>query len=98
MFDKGTRYKKPPSSKTIDWFVKNKKIKREIDSIRREQIICKIIKTRNTWSAHIDSDIQKIISIDEICKSNLPELLNKLECLLTLYNQWFIINRGWQEN
>ena len=67
-----------------------------IDSIHSEAIIAKIITTRNTFTAHIAEKDQNIASVDEICKSNLGELLERLDEPLSGFTQWFIDNKQWE--
>jgi len=58
----------------------------EVESIRQEEIVKKIIESRNRFVGHSDNDyISKgnfVIPTNEICSSNLRSLLKKLEQLL----------------
>ena len=77
LFDKDTR--------TISFntaFLKNQKV----ESIEREEIVKKIIENRNRFVGHSErdyiSDGNFAIPTNEICNSNLKNLLEKLERLL----------------
>ncbi len=86
--------KKVISFKTI---FKNSNFKDEINSIHGEQIITKIIHTRKTFTAHMGEKQEDVVSSEEICNSNLGELLNRLDNPLHAFTQWFLENRGWEK-
>jgi hypothetical protein len=67
-----------------------------VDSIHGEAIISKIIKTRNTFTAHIGQKQDEIISAAEICDSKLERLLDELDEPLVLFAAWFIDNAQWE--
>lgn len=75
------------SFKTVKWFT-NPKVKIYIERISKEKIIKKIINDRHTWTAHLDSVMKGSVTRDEICNSNLSELLNGLENIWTTYFFW----------
>ncbi len=56
--------------------------KKRIDEIHGEQIICRIINTRKSFTAHKGILKNKIITADEICNSKLKNLLEELEGLI----------------
>lgn len=66
------------SFKTIKWFTVSV-VKELIEQIGKEEIIKKIMNDRHTWTAHLDSVMKGTVTRDEICNSNLSDLLNKLE-------------------
>lgn len=68
-----------------------------INSIHGEAIIGRILDTRNTFTAHIAEKHNNILSADEICNSNLGELLERLESPLTAFALWFTQNKKWEE-
>ncbi len=72
----------------IEWF-KQPKIKETLGKIRKEEIIQAILKTRHTFIAHVDPNVQDIISVDQICDSTLKELLEDLN---RIYNLWLLTN------
>ncbi len=55
--------------------------KTEIDKIFNEDIIQRMITTRKTFTAHLDEKRNDIISVPEICESNLGDLLERLSKL-----------------
>ena len=61
---------------------------KEIENIRREKIIDRLIMSRNKFVAHSDRNyISKgefIIPTSEICNSNLGDIFSRLEQLLVL--------------
>lgn len=54
----------------------------EIDRIHGQAIIGQIIKTRNTYTAHLSEDSNIQNSVKSICESNLGALLDKVDALL----------------
>ena len=89
-FDDG--YKKVISFKKTSFF-KNVEWKDKINSIHGEAIISKIIKNRKTFTAHWSEYDKGIVSVKEICDSNLGELLDKLDEPLNAFGIWFNNNR-----
>ena len=55
----------------------------EINRIHGQMIISQIIKTRNTYTAHISDDFNIPNSVKSICESNLGTLLNDVDTLLS---------------
>jgi len=76
---------------------RNSSLERTINAIHGEAIIAKILNTRNTFTAHIAEQQNNILSAEEICNSNLPELLNRLDGPLTAFMLWFTQNKKWEE-
>ncbi len=62
-------------------FKKIPSIKTKIDKYHSEAIIGKIIKTRNTFTAHFADNAEEITSASEICKSRLRNILDDLSNL-----------------
>ena len=52
-----------------------------IDNVHGEAIICKIINTRNTFTAHWAEEGSNPIAVTEICNSKLGKLLDELNKL-----------------
>jgi len=73
--------KKLPSFENCSW-------KQKIDLIHGEAIIQKIIKTRNTFTAHFGKINKGIVGVTEICNSKLGKLLEDLDHPLAEFNQW----------
>lgn len=96
MFDTYRGVNKVISFKTGEFF-KIPVIKKEIDQIHGESIISEILKTRDTWSAHIGDNINDIISTEKICQSNLVQLFKRLKSINTEYTLWFIQNKKWKD-
>jgi len=71
-----TESKKVISFKKI---FKGTQLENKINSIHGYAIISKILITRKTFTAHIDEQQENIISVAEICNSNLGELLDQLD-------------------
>lgn len=88
MFDPDSR---AISFRTVEWF-SDAEVKIYLKEIVDEEIIRKMLNDRCTWTAHMDSTIKGNVSRDEICNSNLLELLNKLESVWTTYFFWFQSN------
>ncbi len=84
MFDPDSR---AISFKTVEWF-QDLEVKSRIVRISKEEVVRKILNDRNTWTAHLDSDMKGNVTRDEICSSNLLELLNELENVWTAYFLW----------
>ena len=81
LFD--TYDKKPTISfGQIKYFKQNRIFKKEIDSIRGEVIISKIIETRNNYIAHISEIYSDVVSNSNICNSKLEGLLDRLDKIL----------------
>lgn len=98
MFDKSMRGNKQAISfRTLDFFTKSEIKKGNIDNLFKKPIIQQIIKTRNTFQAHIDEEIPENILIEQICNSNLKSILGELKNAWFYYNQWFIKNANWEE-
>jgi hypothetical protein len=74
--------KKVISFKKIDFLKKN------VNNIHAEAIIGKIINTRNTFTAHWGEEKNKIVSVSEVCSSNLGILLKKLDKPLLEFEKW----------
>lgn len=74
------------SFKTVKWFTENPEAKKELDLIHGEKIIGKMIDSRHTFFSHMGDETNKIISGQEICESNLPSLLERLENLYLNYS------------
>ncbi len=66
------------SLRKIDFFKQNQ-YKSIVDTVYGEKIISRIIKTGNTFTLHLSKNKRDILSVSEICDSNLGELLNKLK-------------------
>lgn len=64
-------------------------IKKEIDSIHAEAIIGRIINTRKTFTAHWGVEKKEVVSVTEVCNSNLGILLEKLDKPLIKFEKWF---------
>ncbi|MBU4375323.1 hypothetical protein KKH38_02375 [Patescibacteria group bacterium] len=60
-----------------------------INNIHGEAIIGKIINTRKTFTAHWGTEKNNVVSVAELCKSNLDILLNKLYKPLATFEKWF---------
>jgi hypothetical protein len=73
--------KKIPSFENCTW-------KKKIDLIHCEAVIGKIIRTRNTFTAHFSKNDEGIISFVEICNSNLGKLLEDLDQQLNEFDSW----------
>jgi len=86
LFDTYDGNKKVISLKKIPFF-ENSTWKKKIDLIHGEAVIGKIIKTRKAFTAHFSQEDEGIISVAEICNSNLGNLLKDLDQLLTEFNQ-----------
>lgn len=69
------------NSKKVISFKKIKSLENDINKIHSEAIIGKIINTRKTFTAHWGAKKNKVVSVTEICNSNLGNLLEKLEKL-----------------
>ncbi|OGG86988.1 hypothetical protein A3B87_03365 [Candidatus Kuenenbacteria bacterium RIFCSPHIGHO2_02_FULL_39_13] len=78
--------KKMPSFENCTW-------KKKIDSIHGEAVICKIISTRKTFTAHFSEEDEGVISVTEICDSKLGKLLKDLDQPLAEFNYW-LRNQG----
>lgn len=89
-------YNKKPTISFKNIFLKTK-FKQKINLIYGEIIIGKILETRNTFTAHISEETKKIVSVDEICNSNLEKLLDELEDPLTVFTIWFTDNHMWEK-
>jgi hypothetical protein len=76
--------------------IKNPSLKKIVDQIHGESIIRKIIKSRNTFTAHIAEGQEDFISAPEICESNLGELLNRLDVPLSMFTEEFTSKREWE--
>lgn len=86
-----TENKKVISAKKI---FKDSPLKSEIDKIHGSAVISKMIRTRNTFMAHISEKQEDIISVAEICNSNLGKLLDELDAPLSAFTIHFIDTRG----
>lgn len=64
-------------------------IKKDIDTIHGQAIIKKIINTRNTFTAHWGEEKKEIVSVTDLCNSNLGILLEKLDQSLVKFEEWF---------
>lgn len=62
-------------------FKKLDHLKKEINKCHGEAVIEKIIKTRNTFTAHFSKNAEIVISAKEICDSNLRKILDKMDKL-----------------
>jgi hypothetical protein len=62
-------------------FKKLPKIKAVIDKHHSKAIIGKIIKTRKTFTAHFDPTGKIVVSAQEICNSNLRQILEEMSKL-----------------
>lgn len=79
LFDNDSKNsKKVISFRAIDFF-KEQPFKKTIDSIYGNTIISKIRDTRHTYIAHRGVEKTDVLSADEICRSCLGDLLNKLD-------------------
>ena len=87
LFDTYDGNKKVISLKKISFF-ENSTWKKKIDLIHGEAVIGNIIKTRKTFTAHFGQEDEGIISVAEICNSNLGKLLENLDQLFTEFNYW----------
>ncbi len=76
---------------------KGSSLQTEIDAIHGEVIISKILRTRNTFTAHIGEEQNDVLLAPEICKSNLGELLDRLDAPLEMFTLWFTQNRKWRQ-
>jgi len=68
-------------NKKVISFKKIKSLEKDINNIHSEAIIGKIINTRKTFTAHWGKKKDKVVSVDEVCNSNLGTLLEKIEKL-----------------
>lgn len=62
-------------------FKKVPNLKTEIDKCHQEDIIGKIIETRNTFTGHFATNAKVVVSAAEICKSRLGEILERMSKL-----------------
>jgi len=62
-------------------FKKLPHLKKHIDKYHGEAVIGKIIQTRNTFTGHFALDAKIVISAQEICNSNLGEILEEMSKL-----------------
>lgn len=74
-------YKSKDKNERVISFKKLNLYEKEVDNIFKEKIIQRIRTTRNTFTAHLDEKADDIISVPEICNSNLDDLLEKLSKL-----------------
>jgi hypothetical protein len=81
-------------NKQVISFKKINFLKKDIDNIHAEAIIGKIIKTRKTFTAHWGEEKNKVVSVAEVCNSNLGILLKKLDKPLVAFEKWFNNNSG----
>lgn len=79
--------KKVISLKQTEFFIKPE-IKNQIDVLFGHQIISRIIRTRNTYTAHLGQNKEYVVSVPEICGSNLDELLDKVDILVKQFSAY----------
>jgi hypothetical protein len=91
-------FRETESKKVISFkkIFKDSPWKGKIDTVYGSAVISKIIETRNTFMAHISEEQKEIISVSEICNSNLNKLLNELDAPLSAFVVHFIDNHGWE--
>lgn len=77
--------KKVISLKQTEFF-RGPVMKKKIDSIFGQAIISRIIHTRKTYTAHISQDKGDVISVPEICDSNLGRLLSEINALVSEFS------------
>lgn len=68
-------------------FFKEELNKSLINTIYGNKILQKIITTANTFTLHLAEEKTKILSVSEICDSNLGDLLKKLEDPIRKFSQ-----------
>lgn len=96
MFDKSRRGDKQAISfRTIDFFTKSERNKNNIECLFKKSIVQEIIKSRNTFEAHIDEETPDSVLLERICKSNLKNILDELYIAWHYYNNWFRKNTNW---
>ncbi len=76
--------KKVISLKQTEFF-RNPAVKNKVNAIFGHNIISRIIHTRNTYTAHINENKGDVVSVPEICKSNLGELLKNMHILISQF-------------
>jgi len=76
---------------------KDSPLKSKIDNIHGSAVISKMIRTRDTFMAHISEEQEDIISVAEICNSNLGKLLDELDAPLSAFVAYFVDSRGWEK-
>ncbi len=80
--------KKVISLKRTGFFVENPEIKKRIDVISGDSIISRIIQTRNNYTAHLNQNEGDVISISEVCNSNIGKLLSEVEILVAEFSAY----------
>ena len=70
----------------IDFF-KEEPHKKVIDFVYGNRIIQKILETSNTFTIHLGKDKEEILSVNEICNSDLKKLLTQLQEPISIFEK-----------